>query len=140
MATMQWEAALSVGVDLIDEQHKKWIGGLNDVATAVEARRGPTEVSRALEFLVDYTQSHFSTEEKLMVESSYPGLDEHRAKHAELRETLQELVKDFDEEGANAKLADAVRSFLSNWLVKHIRDVDTRLGAFVRQKGLTPRG
>ena len=40
------------------------------------------------------------------------------------------------EEGANTVLADAIDTFLANWLIDHIRDVDMKLGAFFKEKGV----
>jgi hemerythrin-like metal-binding protein len=69
-----------------------------------------------------------------MGESGYAGLQEHKAKHNELRATLAGLVKDFEEEGATSKLAEAVDTFLGNWLINHIREVDMKFGAHVKKE------
>lgn len=136
MASMQWDNSLSVGVELIDEQHKKWIEHLNDVLAAVESHQGATQISRTLSFLVDYTQVHFATEEKYMTDNNYSGLDNHKAKHEQLKETLNTLVQDFEEEGATSPLSDAVETFLQNWLTRHIREVDMLFGSFLQEKGI----
>ena len=35
------------------------------------------------------------------------------------------------------KLAEAVDTFLGNWLIKHIQDVDMKFGAFVKKEGIS---
>jgi len=136
MQQLQWTESLSVGVDAIDTQHKKWIEHFNNVALAIDDGHGVAQIVKTLEFLVDYTELHFSTEEKLMVENDYPQYDVHKAKHDELRRTLDDLVQEFQEEGATHVLAAAIDSFLSSWLVKHIQEIDLQMAAFVKEKGI----
>ena len=130
---IEWNESLAVGVDLIDEQHRTWIDRFNSVAQAIENRHGAEQVSKTLGFLVDYTETHFATEEGRMAETHYPDKAAHRAKHDELRKTLDGLVQDFREDGPTKELAIAVDTFLGNWLIKHIRDVDMQLGTFLAE-------
>ncbi len=137
MAKLEWNENLSVGVELIDAQHKTWIDRYNNVVAAVAARQGPAELGKTLEFLIDYTETHFSTEEKNMAAGNYPGLVDHKAKHDELRGTLADLTRDFREEGATHMVSDALDTFLGNWLIDHIKSTDMKFGAFVKEQGLT---
>jgi hemerythrin len=140
MKKMQWNETLSVGVGLIDEQHKMLIRRLNDMAGAIEESKGPSEIARTLDFLIEYADFHFSTEEKHMKALSYPELEEHMAKHEEFKTTLANLERDFREDGATHLLADSIDTFLVNWLVKHISGVDVKFGAFLADKGITLPG
>ncbi|HEY5765710.1 MAG TPA: hemerythrin domain-containing protein, partial [Candidatus Deferrimicrobiaceae bacterium] len=79
-------------------------------------------------------QFHFATEEKSMSETGYPGLEDHRAKHEELKGTLDDLIVDFRDYGVTEKLSRAIGTFLGNWLRNHIRDVDQAFAAFLREK------
>ena len=132
MNKIAWNKDLTVGVEVIDEQHRQWIQRFNDVAAAIAAHQGPVQIGKTLAFLMDYSKLHFATEEKLMTEHGYPGLAEQHAQHQELNETLQGLVRDFEEEGATQKLAEAFNVFLGNWLIKHIRELDLKFGAFLK--------
>ncbi|UCD48041.1 MAG: hemerythrin family protein [Deltaproteobacteria bacterium] len=134
MSKMKWDESLSIGVELIDEQHQNWIERLGNVQSAIEDHRGMPHVANALDFLVDYTQFHFSTEEKYMSETGYPGLEDHRAKHEELKATLDDLVEDFRDYGVTEKLSRAIGTFLGNWLRDHIRVVDQAFAAFLKEK------
>ena len=140
MAKMQWDVSLSVGVDLIDEQHKMWIGRLGELSRAIEAHQVVSESVRALEFLIEYTKLHFSTEEDAMDKHAYPGVEEHKQKHEELRTTLAGLEQDFREDGLTPALTDAVNNVLLNWLVNHIKTIDVAFGAFLKEKGIVITG
>jgi hemerythrin len=136
MKEVKWTDDLSVGVQLIDDQHKMWIQHLNSLAKALETHQGATKIADTLSFLIEYTQFHFSTEEKHMVANDYAGLEEHRARHEEFRTTLGKLEEDFREEGATPMLADSIDTLLVNWLVKHLRSVDQEFGTFLKSKGI----
>jgi hemerythrin-like metal-binding protein len=136
MQEVQWTDDLSVGVELIDEQHKMLINRLNSLTRALESQQGPTEIAATLNFLIEYTHFHFSTEEKHMAANSYPGLEQHRRKHGEFKATLGSLEEDFREEGATPMLADSIDTLLVNWLIKHIRGVDVEFGAFLKKNGI----
>jgi hemerythrin len=133
MKKMRWDDSLSIGIEQIDNQHKKWMEHFNNAAEAIEAKQSQTQISKTLGFLMDYTEMHFSTEEKFMTELGYAGLQEHKGRHNELRTTLTNLVKDFEDEGITARLAEAIDSFLGNWLVLHINEIDKKFAAFAKK-------
>jgi hemerythrin len=135
MNKIEWTNDLSIGIDLIDNQHQTWIEHYNRAVEAIEAQHEVAQISRSLEFLSDYTETHFSTEEQAMAESAYPELEEHKAKHNALRKTLSAMMEEFIEDGATDILAESVETFLGNWLIKHIKEVDMRFAAFARTSG-----
>ena len=140
MKEIQWTDELSVGVGLIDEQHKMLIQHLNNLARSIESRQGPVKIVETLDFLAKYTDFHFSTEEKHMTAHDYQGLGQHKEKHAEFKTTLANLEQDFREEGATSELADSLDTLLVNWLVQHIKGTDIEFGSFLKSKGVTIEG
>jgi len=135
MADIQWDDSLSVGVELIDEQHKMLIQKLADLAEAVEQHSGPERTMQTLDFVIEYTDFHFSTEERHMAKLAYPGRDGHMSLHEHFKGQLSNLVMDFEDEGATQQLSNAVNAFLYNWLVNHIKGVDQEFGAFLKEGG-----
>ena len=135
MTSIGWEDKFSVGIALIDEQHKMLIQRLNDLSKAIEMHRSVGEIVRVLAFLIEYTNFHFSTEEKHMTKLGYPDFDIHKQKHEEFKSTLSHMVEEFEEDGATAGLSEGVNTFLINWLVKHIKSIDSKFGKFLQQKG-----
>jgi hemerythrin len=134
MEKIRWQNNLSVGIDLIDNQHKQWIAHYNDIVESITSQQNKTQVSKTLGFLIDYTEVHFSTEEKHMTASNYPELQVHKGHHDGLRATLANLVREFEEEGATTQLSEAIDTFLGHWLIRHIQEVDIKFGAFVKEK------
>lgn len=137
MAMVQWDDSLSVGVDLIDEQHKALIQRLNAMSEAVAQRQGEFEITRTLRFLIEYADFHFSCEEGHMASAGFSGLARQQAEHARFRTTLADLKQDYEEEGSTKGLAKALDTFLGAWLAKHIQGVDRQFADFLAEKGLT---
>ena len=133
MEKIEWDESLSVGIETIDEQHKMLIKRLHDVSEAIEQNQGEGTIAKTLDFLVDYTDFHFSEEEKQMIEHNYPGLAIQQNQHKEFKESLERLERDFEEDNATKELANHIRTFLFNWLIKHIKEVDLEFGKFVKE-------
>jgi hemerythrin len=137
MAKIEWDDSLSVGVELIDEQHKMLIQKLKDLSDALDEGREFNKIMKTLDFMIDYTDFHFSTEEKHMAEHDYPGLEDQQNQHEHFKVTLNHILEDFKEEGPTKALATSINVFLVNWLINHIMGTDLKLGKFFAAKGLT---
>jgi hemerythrin len=84
MAYMEWVPAFEVGQPQIDEDHRTLVERLNQLHRALDQGQDPAEIARVLNFLRDYTVTHFSAEEALMIQHKYPQAAAHFAAHAEL--------------------------------------------------------
>lgn len=137
MSKIEWEDSLSIGVEIIDEQHKMLIKRLNDLSKAIEETHGEGGIVQTLDFLIEYTDFHFSAEEKCMAENDYPGLEEQKKQHEQFKASLKNMVDDYEYEGVTRALTTSVNVFLHNWLINHIKGVDHKLGEFLQEKGDT---
>jgi hemerythrin len=136
MKEITWTSDLSVGIELIDGQHKMLIKHLNDLSQALKSGQGPAKIASTLNFLIDYTNFHFTAEEKHMAANGYPELDDHKKMHAGFKATLNNLEEDLVEEGATQSLADSIDTLLVKWLFKHISTIDVMFGKFLKEKGV----
>jgi len=136
MGKIEWDDGLSVCVDLIDDQHKMMIGKINDIHDAVEQGLGPAKVLETLGFMYEYTDFHFSTEEKHMDATNYPGTDAHKAAHEEFKKMVKDLSDDFEDEGSTEALAQAVDTYLKNWLITHIKGTDVEFATYLNEHGV----
>ena len=59
MNKIQWNDDLSIKLEAIDTQHKKWIEHYNEVVEAIESRKDKIHIIKTLGFLSDYTNTHF---------------------------------------------------------------------------------
>ena len=136
MSRIDWDDSLSIGVELIDDEHKMLIQKLRDLSEAFDQGLEKNKILKTLDFLIDYTEFHFTDEERVMKQSDYPGLEEQRQQHEEFRQTLNHILEDYQDEGPTKSLAESVNVFLVNWLFGHIKGSDLKLGKFLGEKGL----
>lgn len=131
--SIAWSAAFATGVPEIDRQHREL---LDHVGTLLEVMRSdPSAVGRALDFLGDYTVSHFETEERLMEHHAYPGAASHREAHAGFVRTFGRLRFDYDLDGLTEGMNDLIGGWMVDWLKHHILEADRALGRFIQACG-----
>ena len=134
MRKISWDDSLSIGVKEIDRQHKELIEKLDAVTDAIEKNQGEGTIAQTLDFLLDYTVEHFSTEESFMIKHDYPDLEFQKLQHKEFKESINQMIEDFELDGASKEIADHIKDFLFIWLKKHIWEVDLPLAQFVSKK------
>ena len=134
MKKIGWDDSLLIGIKEIDNQHKQLIERLDAVIEAIEKNQGEGAIAQTLDFLLDYTVEHFSTEENFMIRHNYPDLEFQKRQHREFKESVNQMIEDFELDGASKEIADHIRDFLFIWLKKHIREVDLPLARFVNEK------
>ena len=133
---IEWDDSLSICVELVDDQHKQLIERMKDIDKAVSEALGAEKILKTLDFMIDYTDFHFTTEEKHMLANEYPDYEEHKKAHEEFKGMIDNLLLDFKEEGSSEALANSLNTFLINWLVNHIKGTDKKFGEWVDEKGL----
>ena len=131
MKDIVWGHVLSVGVDEIDEDHRKLVNIFNILNHAVTEGESPAYLAAVLEELVNCTAWHFSHEERLMLKYGYEDIEEHKEMHRELIESAKELQQKLLDEGKS--VADEEIEVLERWLTGHILTDDMRLGAYLSQ-------
>jgi hemerythrin len=129
----EWTQALSIGVELIDEQHKELFRRAHDLIEALKAGRR-SEVGGLVEYLGQYTNTHFEAEEALMRSVGFPGLDGHHALHDSFRTELAALVADYERKGATPLVTLTLHNWLSDWLRKHVSTADVELAKFLAKR------
>ncbi len=132
MAYLKWVDSLSVGVELIDTQHKQMISFVNELIDSLREGKAEKEVDRAIEFLDDYARKHFAAEEELMAKYSYPAIQSHLRQHERFRKEVSILQRELESGVPPGMLLMRVRKSLADWFVNHINDVDRSMARFVR--------
>ncbi len=131
---IQWSKKLSVGSDLIDDQHKELFRRFNDLVEACRQQKGKQKVIELLNFLDQYVISHFSDEEKLMERCGYPGRLAHGEQHRDFIGKLAELRGAMKEEGASLRIVVETNQILLEWIIHHIRTEDGAVGVHLSRQ------
>lgn len=124
MAFVTWQDMYATGIPSIDEQHRKLVEIINDLAEATFEGKGRQELADILTRLVDYTEAHFTHEEALMEKHEYPQLDEHRRKHWDLTKKVMEFREKHNR--GEVGVATALLTFMSEWLTDHVKAEDQK--------------
>ncbi|MBF0261946.1 MAG: bacteriohemerythrin [Magnetococcales bacterium] len=131
-----WNDALSVGVKQFDDDHKKLVGMVNDLARSMRSQdEGQAAVRSAiLKGLVDYTVEHFGREAALFKQHGYPETEAHLGVHDKLVAMVLALVKEY--EGGSSTVGTDLLVFAKNWLVEHIMGTDMKYRDFFMSRGV----
>lgn len=133
-----WSDTLSVGNEVIDEQHRRLIAFCNRVAD-FSAVRSPIAIVHFHRLLMDGVKlidEHFSTEEEVLFKNRCPSFDLHCAEHKDYRDKLLAMLKSGM---AGELLASDVYQFAREGLIRHMRERDLRDSAFMKDDQLVPQ-
>ena len=131
MKDLVWDKILSVGIDEIDEDHRKLVNIFNILNLAINDRSTPQYLAAVLDELINCTVWHFSHEERLMLKYNYDRFDEHKTEHRELIKSAKELQQKVLQSGCLVAHEDL--EFLEQWLTEHILSADMKLGSFLAE-------
>lgn len=128
---LSWTPDLSVGIEVIDAQHKRIVEYINLLHEA-RLRGDKDAIARVIEELVDYTLSHFSFEESMMEEAHYRFLAPHKKVHELFVRRVSEYQQRFKMGEDTAVVAADMQNTLVTWLMNHIKREDMDYGPTVR--------
>ena len=120
---------LTIGIDEIDDDHKKLVNLFNILNHSLTEGATTDYVEAVLEELINCTVWHFSHEERLMLKYGYDRFEDHKAEHKDLIESASELQQKFIQTGKLDEREDL--EFLERWLTEHILVADLRLGSYL---------
>ncbi len=131
---LQWKDEYSVGVETLDLDHKKLINLLNQFITAYDYAMSEEYERQALMDLVEYTKYHFSREEKLMEDSGYEDLVEHKKQHQQMVDKIVLLTEKYEKHGHAC--FNEICTFLKAWLINHINGTDKQYTEHLNASGI----
>ena len=125
---IEWNAErMATGLPEVDTQHQEWIRRFREFDNAVVNRQEHNNILSTLDFLKQYSETHFTSEEASMIRLNSPALAANRAAHNEFRQKLAEIEAWVSHEGASIVEVIALKILLEEWLVNHICTIDVQL-------------
>lgn len=133
---IQWKESYRLGIDIIDEQHKR----LFDIAEEAEQiMELPDyidkfdEIVRVLNELRDYVKYHFDQEEEILLKIGYKKFFEHKVAHNDFIEYIYSLdIEDIDKHQQERGLN--ILRILMDWLVEHVLEKDVQWSKVYKEK------
>jgi hemerythrin-like metal-binding domain len=131
---IEWDDKYSVGISIIDNEHKQLIGIMNKAIALEQNSNNPKEIAAVLNEMNKYVQTHFATEEAYMAKFNYSDYENHRKEHQAFSiETMAFFDKITD---SNRQLTCEILEHLKSWLVNHVLGTDTKYISCFKEHGL----
>lgn len=132
-----WDKEYSVNVVEIDDQHKYFIGLMNELYDVMLTKNSNKKIQEVFEKLVLYANVHFATEEKYFDQFNYELADEHKREHKKLTIKIEEFKNLYQEKPQDTfEITKDLIDFLENWLVDHLANQDKKYVECFNKNGL----
>ena len=127
---LTWRSEYSVGLSVIDQDHKELLQYTKDLIDELEQNSPPDVLLPIVDKLVEYTHVHFKREEQIFIKAGYSEAESHCAKHINLVEQVEAL------KGQCSKLLEpeetpSIIHFLKRWILTHILLEDRKYASYI---------
>jgi hemerythrin len=128
-----WSSTFSVGIKQIDDQHKMLLDLVNDLFNHVSGDEVAERAyfKKVIQTSVQYIKVHFSTEEKIMLYTNFPGYEKHKKAHDTFTLAVLDTIKSFD--AGNKLVLVEFTKFLKEWILTHIAIMDKQFFTYLKQ-------
>lgn len=134
---ISWREDLSLGVELIDSQHKELLARFDMLLSACKLGKGSEEVKHLFAFLDEYVIKHFGDEEVLQRQHEYPDYEAHHREHESFIARIAELKERMRDDGSvQIDHVLDTNKLLLDWLIRHISIRDREVGRHLKNKGV----
>ncbi|GHT03134.1 hypothetical protein FACS1894139_02710 [Planctomycetales bacterium] len=127
-----WNDSYLIGCDEVDAQHKQLFASLNELVEHCQGDPAPQAVGKTLQFVAEYVEHHFCSEEKVQILSNYPAYAAHKQMHDDFRKTVGVIKKQFEESESVQDLQKTLVTVVVKWIVIHICNEDKKIGAYLK--------
>jgi hemerythrin len=124
-----WDESFSVGVEVLDKQHKQIVEIINRLIDEPKEGFDPDEVAKILDELTKFAHYHFKMEEQLLAEHGYYDLRTQQDEHKEFRIELANLCMDSMKN--HTIIPINVLLYLKEWWTDHILVKDMKYRPFL---------
>jgi len=130
---MEWSDKFGVNVKRIDNQHKHFIGIMDNLFEAMQSDK-KNAVSKIIDELVSYADIHFATEEGYFDKFNYEAAEAHKAEHYKIKVKIIKFMARKDDDPF--KLGYNLLDLLEDWLFKHMATMDQKYVKCFNENGL----
>jgi hemerythrin len=131
MILLVWKDEYAIGVEQIDEQHKKLFEIGNSIYTLLADQIMVDKYDKIIIIINDlkqYTKYHFSCEEEYMLQIRYPRYFSQKVEHDDFIDKIEAV--DFDDiDQDQEKYIRDIMTFVFNWVLDHILKSDKLITA-----------
>lgn len=125
---------IETGIAEIDSQHRQILRVAADLEASSQLGKVRPNADELLDTLIGYAQEHFSLEERMMRESSFPGLEAHRSEHAQALGDLLKLSMAAHSTGPAKDVGEEAGRFVTAWVKNHVLQTDLLFASHWRRR------
>ena len=119
-----------VNNEAINEIHLEEVDMLNTLSNIID-KQDTDAITSQIQLLVEHMQKHFSFEEGLMKDKSYPMYTIHQADHNKVLSETRYILMDWRNARDIERLKEYFQDELITWLDQHIKAMDTPMAEFL---------
>ena len=134
MTLLTWSHECIVGVQAMDDQHGILMDTLNELRITLLHGGDRRAICLQLERLIEFTHMHFQSEEQLLEQQAFPGLEAHRTAHRHLLAKLYTALEQINHD--EAVHFSALLEFLPCWYLEHVEQLDQPYGMWLNERGV----
>jgi len=125
MTVLQWREEFSVGIEEVDHEHRELIELIRSLQQDLQAGADTDRVIEVLGEIYNQIAAHFALEEKMMRETYYAALADHKEDHETLLDDLRDIMDEVEDDGVldESQLTDD----LNRWFSDHFKTHDAKL-------------
>lgn len=131
MEVITWDDKLLTGIKIIDEQHQAIFSIANQLHHSISHNQHKSIFLPLLHALLELTEQHFETEEKMMIESNYPGFEVHKKKHEAVLKKTKTIMAMYESDDFIS--TSLVSKFITTTVEMHIPDEDLSMAKHLIQ-------
>lgn len=132
MLYTEWNENIVTGIKEMDAQHRSLFGIFEDLKFELTKEDSNDErMFHIFSGVIEYSKTHFQSEEKILKEIKYAFLPQHIEMHNNFTKEVSDLHKRFITK--KAIISIPVLDFLNNWLTEHILVEDQKYASAYKE-------
>lgn len=134
----EWTPEMKIDNGQIDDDHQKLLSIANRILDVEHPKWDVEELRLAIQELFDYTEHHFTREEKMMRQIGYPEVDAHLEKHKSI---IHEMGRRLTISRNMNDILSNYRKIMDEWVISHIMEEDKKIRQFMESSlwGFNPK-
>ena len=137
MLLIPWKDEFSLGIQEIDEQHKRMLSIINKLNNLFQDEKysNQEEIKNIIKEMADYAEYHFATEEKYFEIFSYENMTSHIEVHNQYRQKIKDW-REYYNTSSDRKVFFEISEYLQSWWTWHINNTDRDYVPFLKANGI----
>lgn len=136
-----WSSELKVGIDKIDEQHKKLVEEMNKLSEILSKKEEleKKKLQETIDFISSYSENHFTVEEDYMEKYGFHLKEHQKEDHEKFKQFTEDIIEEVEEKGYTEKIVEEINEYIIDWFMEHLRHEDLKFRKHLKEKGIVSR-